>query len=238
MKSSVYTRPAKPLYLAVRSRRNFAKAEIAPASDILAVDKSTECHVTPPDVAARMVRYLGAVGDYLTLEPSAGTGNLSRALIESGHSRYELVQVERHIALSAQLHRFGTIINRCFLEYAAEVRGKVEFPRVIMNPPFSDADKHVAAARDLLGPNGHGEAPTLVALVPVTFRADGMETLEELPIDTFSAARVRTKIIRIRLASLPSESRRGRRGPDTLPAAHRANVVLDLDLVGSARIAA
>jgi len=215
MKPGVYTRPAKPMRLAVKSRGDFAKVEIASASAIIAVDKFTECHVTPMDVAARMVRYLGEVGDYLTLEPSAGTGNLSRALIESGHSRYELVQVERHIGLSSQLHRFGTVIRRCFLEYSAEVRGKVEFPRVIMNPPFSAAREHIAAARDLMGPNGHSEAPTLVALVPITFQTDGMETLEHLPDDTFATAKVRTKIIRIRFDPPPFQFGRGRRTPGT-----------------------
>lgn len=200
MKRSVYTRPAKPLPVAVKPRRDFAKVEFAPTPRIVAVDESTECHVTPPAIAARMVRYLGEVGDYLTLEPSAGSGNLSRALIESGHSRCELVQVERHIGLSGQLYQFGTVINRCFLEYAAEVRGRVQFPRILMNPPFSEARKHVAAARDLMGPNGHGEAPTLVALVPITFQTDGMETLEHLPEDTFATAKVRTKIIRVRLS--------------------------------------
>lgn len=199
MKPGVYTRPARPMRITVKSRPGFANVEIARVPEIIAVDSATECHVTPPDVAARMVRYLGEVGDYLTLEPSAGTGNLSRALIESGHSRYELVQVERHIKLAAQLHRFGTVINRCFLEYSVEVRGKVEFPRVIMNPPFREVRKHIAAARDLMGPHGHGEAPTLVALVPITFQTDGMETLEHLPDDTFDTAKVRTKIIRISL---------------------------------------
>lgn len=145
-----------------------------------------------------MVRYLGPVGDYLTLEPSAGTGNITRALLDSGHSRYELCQVERHNSMAAALHKYGPVINRCFLEYAADARGKVEFPRIIMNPPFSDVRKHIAAARSLMGSGGHAEAPTLVALVPVTFEADGMETLEHLPDDTFATAKVRTKIVRFR----------------------------------------
>jgi len=190
------------LRLEVKRRGDFAKVGVAAPPEVVAVDKATECHVTPPDVAARMVRYLGPVGDYLTLEPSAGTGNLSRALLESGHSQYELVQVERHVGLASQLHRYGTVINRCFLEYAAEVRGKVEFPRAIMNPPFSHVRKHIAAALDLMGPHGHDEAPTLVALVPVTFETDGMETLEQLPDSTFATAKVRTKIIRIRLGGV------------------------------------
>jgi len=203
MKPGVYRRPAKPLTIAVKPRPDFAKIASAPACEIVAVDKFTECHVTPPEVAARMVGYLGDVGDYLTLEPSAGTGNLSRALIESGHSRYELVQVERHVGLAGRLRQFGTVINRCFLEYAAEVRGKVQFPRIIMNPPFSEVRRHIAAARDLLGANGHSEPPTLIALVPVTYQTDCMETLEHLPDDTFRAAKVRTKIIRIRAAINP-----------------------------------
>lgn len=199
MKPSVYSRPGKPLVIPVKRRRDFEPlAKVEPA-EIVAVDKFTECHVTPPDVAARMVGYLGSVGDYLTLEPSAGTGNLSRALRASGHSRYEICQVERHNSLAARLHSIGPVINRCFLEYAEEARGKVEFPRVIMNPPFSDVRKHVAAALSLTGTGGHGHAfrPTLVALVPITFRHDDAEELEILPDDTFSTAKVRTKIIRI-----------------------------------------
>jgi hypothetical protein len=52
-----------------------------------------------------------------------------------------------------------------------------------MNPPFSDVRKHISAALSLMGRDGHAEPATLVALVPV---------------DTFSTARVNTKIIRIR----------------------------------------
>lgn len=196
MKPSAYTRPAKPLAIPVGRRRDFEPIAKAPTIEIVAVDRATECHVTPPDVAARMVRHLGPVGDFLTLEPSAGTGNLSRALLAAGHSPRELVQVERHIRLSGGLHQFGTVINRCFIEYAAEVVGRVEFPRVIMNPPFSDVRKHIAAALSLMGRGGHADPATLVALVPITFDRDDCETLEILPPDTFSTARVSTKIIR------------------------------------------
>lgn len=197
MKPAVYRMPKRPQFLPVKRREDFAPIAQVEAPEIVAVDRATECHVTPPDVAARMVRYLGETCDRLTLEPSAGTGNLTRALLESGHSRYELTQVERHIRLASGLHKYGPVINRCFLEYGAEARGKVEFPRVIMNPPFSEVRKHIAAARSLMGRHGHPVPPVLVALVPVTFETAGMETLEHLPDDTFSTAKVRTKIIRI-----------------------------------------
>lgn len=197
MKAKVYTRPAKPMFVPVKRRDDFEKLAKAEPVEIVTVDAATECHVTPNEVAARMVRYLGRQGDFLTLEPSAGTGQLVRALFAAGHSRYELTMVERHNKLAAGLRSLGPVINRCFLEYAEEARGKVEFPRVIMNPPFSAVRKHVAAALSLMGRNGHVERPTLVALVPVTFAHPDAETLEELPADTFATAKVYTKIIRI-----------------------------------------
>ncbi|QPC91488.1 methyltransferase type 11 [Mesorhizobium sp. INR15] len=195
---AIYSRPAKPMVIPVTRRNDFAKLAAPSIAEPVMVDKFTECHVTPSDVAARMVGYLGRQGDYLTLEPSAGTGQLSKALLAAGHSKFELVQVERHIKLAGSLAAFGTVQNRCFLEYAAEIAGKVEFPRIIMNPPFSDVRKHVAAAVSLLGRHGHAEPATLVALVPITFERGDAETLETLPADTFATAKVYTKIIRIR----------------------------------------
>ena len=186
----------KPQPVTVRRRDPFAPPSAQPLPELVTVDKATECHVTPPDVARRMVDALGEPGDFLTLEPSAGTGALSRALLEAGHSPRELVQIERHHALAATLHPFGTVIQRCFLEYADEVRGRVSFPRIIMNPPFRHVRQHVRAARSLMGSNGHDAPPVLVALVPITFDNDGAETLEELDADTFQLARVRSKIIR------------------------------------------
>lgn len=197
MKPAVYRMARKPVPLVGRRRERFDEVAAPTVPEIVTVDKATECHVTPPDVAARMVRYLGETSDILTLEPSAGTGNLSRALLDSGHSPRELCQVERHNTLAAGLRGLGPVINRCFLEYAAEARGKVQFPRILMNPPFSAVRKHIAAARSLLGKGGH-ECATLVALVPITFDASDAETLEILPVDTFATARVATKIIRIR----------------------------------------
>lgn len=196
IRPAIYTRPAKPLTIPVRARRDAPALALATVPEVIAVDRATECHITPDDVARRMVDYLGPVGDYLTLEPSAGTGQLARALIASGHSRNELTMIERHHKLAAKLHSIGPTLNRCFLDYADEARGKVEFPRVIMNPPFRDVRKHIAAALSLLGRGGH-DAATLVALVPVTFDHPEAEHLETPPPDTFSTAQVHTKIIRI-----------------------------------------
>ena len=80
MKKSVYTRPNKPQYIDVKKRLAVEIKEPAPLPDPVIVDMATECHVTPKPVADRMVEYLGPVGDFITLEPSAGTGALIEAL--------------------------------------------------------------------------------------------------------------------------------------------------------------
>lgn len=194
---SIYNRPNKPLYTTVTRRRDPAPLPTLDLAAPVMVDKATECHVTPADIAARMVEYLGPCGDVMTLEPSAGTGQITRALLAAGQSKFEICQIERHHALAAQLHKLAPVLNRCFLEYAEEARGKVMFPRVIMNPPFSQVRRHIKAALSLMGDTGHQETPRLVALVPINFDHQDAETLETLPPDTFALAKVNTKIIRI-----------------------------------------
>lgn len=191
---SMYSRPNKPLTIPVRGRHAPPALNLPDPPEVIAVDRATECHVTPTPVAQRMVEYLGPQGDYLTLEPSAGTGQLVRALLDSGHSPYELTMVERHHALVSQLRKLGPVIHGCFLEYARE---PAAFPRILMNPPFSEVRKHIAAALSILNRGGHQEPATLIALVPVTFHHPEAEHLETLPPDTFQTARVNTKIIRI-----------------------------------------
>jgi len=51
-----------------------------------------------------MVDALGHTGDYLTLEPSAGTGNLIAALFDTGHAPGKLVAVEMPRMRLAQLN--------------------------------------------------------------------------------------------------------------------------------------
>ncbi|ATG37776.1 hypothetical protein PhaeoP23_03699 (plasmid) [Phaeobacter piscinae] len=69
------------------------------------------------ECAALLPLHIGdGKGDYLTLEPSAGTGQLARALIASGHSPQELTMIERHHKLASLLRQIGPTIHRCFLE--------------------------------------------------------------------------------------------------------------------------
>jgi len=203
MKPECYTRPAKPRRIAVRTREAPASPALAlPAPSMLAVHGSTECHVTPAPVAARMVELLGPVVDGQVLEPHGGTGNLVQALYGAGYSRDQLVVVERSRELALALAgRFVgeqrvTPIEGCFLEWAGQARAEgLRVPRIVMNPPFRQVRRHMAAAVDLLG--SRVGQPVLVALVPVTFEHPEAEQIERLPLDTFAGVRVHTKIIRI-----------------------------------------
>jgi len=200
MDASVYQRPRKPKQMLVTRRDRIDEQGGSRPAEPVEVWKGTECHVTPSEVAQRMVGYLEAGQDCLTLEPSAGTGNLMQALLDSGHSALELIAVEQSQELCKTIRaRFkGEIdpICRCFLNYAEEANAWGEYPRIIMNPPFRAVKKHMDAALSLLGQGGHDLA-VLVALVPITYQHPEAITHEVLPNDTFSTAAVNTKIIGI-----------------------------------------
>lgn len=201
MKRALYTRPNKPLSIPVRDwQRNTKAPEPQAIAAPVIVDKATECHVTPRDVAALMADQFDAPGDKQTLEPSAGTGALVQAMLDAGQSRFEITTVEKHHALHSQLvRRFGSSghWHKCFLDYEEEARGKIEFRQIIMNPPFKAVKAHMKAALSLLGSNGHDSPGELVALVPITYEHPDAYTVTELGPDTFAAAKVHTKIIKI-----------------------------------------
>ena len=80
-------------------------------------------------------------------------------------------------------------VNSCFLEYA---KTSERYSQIIMNPPFKTIKAHMKAAISLLDSPG-----VLVALVPITYEHPEAELIETLDSETFSTARVNTKIIRI-----------------------------------------
>jgi phospholipid N-methyltransferase len=207
MNSDVYSRPQKPRQLVVKNRDRGGRVTPAlPQSlPVLRLGKETQCFVTPSGVAAKMVDYLEATCEMLTLEPSAGTGQLIQALVDAGHSQQEITVIEKDVALWDYLRKrmmqqgvdvYG--YNQCFIKYAAQAKGTIGFPRILMNPPFSSGStqRHIQAAVSLLHPCGFDDA-VLVALVPSTFTHPDAITLEDLPAGTFDSTNIRTKIIRI-----------------------------------------
>lgn len=121
---------------------------------------------TPPEIARKMVDLAGLMAGRRILEPSAGTGNLIRAIVNNatGFECCDVVAVENNYQLSQGLetmrskfvgayeHNFK-IICADFLSCNGDL-GK--FDKVIMNPPFENAIdiKHINHAFDMLKPGG------------------------------------------------------------------------------------
>ena len=111
---------------------------------------------TPPDLARRMVEEAGIAGAVRILEPSAGTGNVLRAIQEEAGTLATTTAVE----IDARLARTGygsqelRVVVGDFLEQTPERLGS--FDRIVMNPPFANADdvRHVVHALAFLSRGG------------------------------------------------------------------------------------
>jgi predicted RNA methylase len=151
---------------------------------------SSTLYPTPPDVCARMVEEAELDAYMRVLEPSAGTGNILRA-IGPGPDK---VAVEISAGLAQVLTRCGSglkIVQGDFLECGDELG---TFDRVLMNPPFNGgADiAHVRHALRFLKPGGRlvgicAAGPRQESnLRPMAEASGGL--WEALPPDTFKEA--------------------------------------------------
>lgn len=147
---------------------------------------------TPPDLAARMVELANIRAGDSVLEPSAGTGAILLAIRKRHRSDATLTAVELNTRLAGILKSVTNTADHVhegdFLELAPDL-GK--FDRVLMNPPFKNAEdiKHIMQALTMLKPGGRlvaicANGPRQSdALRPVVEDRGG--TWEALPVDTF-----------------------------------------------------
>lgn len=121
---------------------------------VIDTKKALEQFDTPHDLARRMARMAAIGPDDWVLEPSAGIGNLIRAI---GPEHPNMLAVEIDHARFRVLQQFGSLraVNMDFLQYAAPPM-QPTFDAVLMNPPFSRNQdiKHIRAAWSLLRPGG------------------------------------------------------------------------------------
>ena len=144
---------------------------------------------TPPALAARMAALAGIEYKDRVLEPSAGTGNLLRAIVEAEPTAsVHAVEINRALcdALPASLLADGEALCQDFLTCTTEQLG--HFNRIVMNPPFADGSdiKHIKHALHFLERDGR-----LVALCAAGPRQQAelrplATTWEELPEGTFA----------------------------------------------------
>ena len=187
-------RQSKPIDVKRRPRTTDAGAVTLPEiSKPLIVHRGTDCFVTPPEVAARIVGYANLESGQIVYDPEAGTGNILQAIIDT-EEQVELFGHELNYTL------FESLVSRFEQQAITLTQGDflaiedISVDRFLMNPPYAKraAYKHIHHARSLLNSDG-----LIIAVVPSTFDIDGMYTLETLPPDTFANTRISTKIIEI-----------------------------------------
>jgi predicted RNA methylase len=150
---------------------------------------------TPAPIVERMLKAAHLQPGMLVLEPSAGTGNIVRALINAG-AHVIAVELDPNNCLVLERDREisgGLDVKQGdFLSY----NWPDKFERIVMNPPFArQADiRHVMHALRFLAPGGR-----LVSIMSssVTFRTNSLTenfrealrahrgTIEALPEDSF-----------------------------------------------------
>jgi protein-L-isoaspartate O-methyltransferase len=106
---------------------------------------------TPSHIAQRMVYLAKIEHNHAVLEPSAGTGNILKAISEhSNCDNVVAVEINQSLATAFDHERYEVVCGD-FLEYTGH-----QFDRIVMNPPFEHgADiKHINHAMTLLKPGG------------------------------------------------------------------------------------
>jgi len=157
---------------------------------------ATSLFPTPPELAKRMFELADIHPGECVLEPSAGTGNLIKAVLDRVDTEVLAYEINRD--LSDMLYRLYPsyklqVRNKDFLE-VTDFQGC--YPKILMNPPFENKQdiRHVRHAFTFLKPGGR-----LVAVMSsgVTFRSDKETaefrhwleeigaTIEPLPAETF-----------------------------------------------------
>ncbi len=193
----LYRRPPnKPAKIQIETPVFYSSEPKNEVLDVPLVDKSTECHVTPSDIATRMVDYLSEIVDHddgKTAELHAGTGQLVSALLESNCAIDNIIAVEKNAQLCDFLNkRFPALIvnNECAFDFAGYCRDDVS--RIIVNPPFKNISTHIDNCLSLL----RSDDAVMVVLVPSSYEHDRAEVLENLEAGVFGTTNVKTKIIR------------------------------------------
>ena len=176
--------PAAPAQAKIDSLRGALKAGVRVVS-------ADQLFPTPPDLAARMVRLAGVGKGDRVLEPSAGTGNLVRAIEDVGAEAFA-VEIDPLLAAAAKAKCCDFLELEPGASFGPVV--VVGYDAVVMNPPFRNGQDilHVMHALTFLKPSGG----VLVGICAGGPRQEEKlramtSRWEELPAGTFEGTSVR-----------------------------------------------
>lgn len=150
---------------------------------------------TPRPVVVRMIEAAELAPGMLCLEPSAGTGNIARAILAAGVAVADLDCVEFVQAMATKLFLEGFSTRPG--DFLALEPWRL-FDRVLMNPPFEKRqdEAHIRHACTFLKPGGRLVA---VCASPTGDRLASIADVQPLPDDAFRQSErptgVRTSLV-------------------------------------------
>lgn len=116
----------------------------------------TEFYPTPPNLIDKMLDSIDMNHINTVLEPSAGKGNLVRAVSDkmrhgrryTGRDDYsgcvDCIEIDENLRHILKGYKYR-VVHDDFLTY----HSRKIYDLIIMNPPFSDGDKHLLRALDM-----------------------------------------------------------------------------------------
>lgn len=108
---------------------------------------SPDFYPTPPAVIEEMLQGLDLTGK-VVLEPSAGSGNLVRAIQAAGAK--EVIACENDPQLVKIAQTYCKIVEKDFLNLTSDRISHIDF--IVMNPPFSRGAEHIVHAYEIAPP--------------------------------------------------------------------------------------
>lgn len=196
--------PERPIYHAPAPTEFDTMRDALRSGVAVQVVSAPQLFPTPAELARKMVAAAGIMGGERVLEPSAGTGNIVRAIFNgfTGADNGRVVAVEINASLVEglrQQQRLTVGANDATFDirqgdFLACNGDLGKFDAVIMNPPFSNAAdiKHITHAVTFLKPGGRlvaicANGPRQrEALMPLAENSGGY--WEDLPAGTFDSA--------------------------------------------------
>lgn len=162
---------------------------------------------TPPELAQRMVEYAKIQEGESILEPSAGTGNLIRAIKDTGIFGVNVLAIEISATLCGVLRTVypvtngdtwnGSAVEVMQADFLNMPELNAKFDVILMNPPFENAAdiKHIQHARSMLAPGGRLVAICANGSRQAAALQDEADTWEELEAGTFAGTQVRAVLL-------------------------------------------
>lgn len=147
VKDSAYVQPERTKFDDLKDNLNgeAVKTVVAP-----------QLFPTPEKIAAKMVELAEIQPGETVLEPSAGSGNLVQAVVDSVDTEVLAYEINQGLCsqLSNKFQPFKCCVKQADFLEITDFMG--HYPKIIMNPPFENAAdiKHIKHAVKFLAPGG------------------------------------------------------------------------------------